>query len=138
MKNIMAQDKTPDNNEGATPASPISRDIGSGRKSGMIGPSITIHGDVTGEESSWLSLVRKEFGQSEDNSEFDPAVLKAAVEDDDDAEELISLLLMVSLADGQTTPGEYELITRVGGLVGVSAERVEELRSETVLAVDPD
>ena len=50
MTNIMAQDKTPDNNEGASPAAPISRDIGSGRKSGMIGPSITIHGDVTGEE----------------------------------------------------------------------------------------
>ena len=50
MTNIMAEDKTPDNNEGANPAAPISRDISSGRKSGMIGPSITIHGDVTGEE----------------------------------------------------------------------------------------
>ena len=51
MTNIMAQDKTPDNNERIQhPCSPISRDIGSGRKSGMIGPSITIHGDVTGEE----------------------------------------------------------------------------------------
>ncbi len=104
----------------------------------LIKKLVETDGDVTGEESSWLSLVRKEFGQSEDNSEFDPAVLKAAVEDDDDAEELISLLLMVSLADGQTTPGEYELIIRVGGLVGVSAERVEQLRAETVLAVDPD
>ena len=46
----MAQDKTSDNNEGASPAPTTSRDIGSGRKSGMIGPSITIHGDVTGEE----------------------------------------------------------------------------------------
>ena len=50
MKNIMAQDKTSDNNDEASPTPPTSRDIGSGRKSGMIGPSITIHGDVTGEE----------------------------------------------------------------------------------------
>ena len=50
MKNIMAQDKTSDNNGGASPAPPTSRDTTSGRKSGMIGPSITIHGDVTGEE----------------------------------------------------------------------------------------
>ena len=50
MKNIMAQDKTSDNNDGASPAPPVSRDITSGRKSGMIGPSITIHCDVTGEE----------------------------------------------------------------------------------------
>ena len=50
MTNIMAENKTPDNNEGANPAAPISRDIGAGRKSGMFGPSITIHGDVTGEE----------------------------------------------------------------------------------------
>ena len=50
MTNIMAQDKTPDNTEGASATAPISRDDGSRRKSGMIGPSITIHGDVTGEE----------------------------------------------------------------------------------------
>ena len=46
----MAQDKTPDNNEGASPAAPISREIGPGRKSGKIGQSITIQGDVNGEE----------------------------------------------------------------------------------------
>ena len=50
MKNIMAQDKTSNNNDGASPAPPMSRDVGPARKSGMIGPSITIHGDVTGEE----------------------------------------------------------------------------------------
>ena len=46
----MAEDKKPDNNGGSSSGAPISRDIGSARKSGMIGPSITIHGDVTGEE----------------------------------------------------------------------------------------
>ena len=50
MKNIMAQDKTNENNGGTSSAPPMTRDIASGRKSGMIGPSITIHGDVTGEE----------------------------------------------------------------------------------------
>jgi cytoskeletal protein CcmA (bactofilin family) len=46
----MAHDKTPTNADGGGPVAPLSKEIGSGRKSGMIGPSITIHGDVTGEE----------------------------------------------------------------------------------------
>ena len=45
----MVQEKTNDAPSGSGSAT-SARDNGSGRKSGMIGPSITIHGDVTGEE----------------------------------------------------------------------------------------
>ena len=46
----MADEKTTETAESTAPSTNISRDNGAGRKSGMIGPSITIHGDVTGEE----------------------------------------------------------------------------------------
>jgi len=43
-------EKTTEASEATTPSSPSSRDNGTRRKSGTIGTSITIHGDVTGEE----------------------------------------------------------------------------------------
>ena len=46
----MVQKDNPDSTEGHPVEKTISRDNGPTRKSGMIGPSITIHGDVTGEE----------------------------------------------------------------------------------------
>ena len=46
----MVQKDIPDSAENSPVEKTISRDNGSRRKSGMIGPSITIHGDVTGEE----------------------------------------------------------------------------------------
>ena len=46
----MVQKDNPDNTEGSPLERTPSRDNGAARKSGMIGPSITIHGDVTGEE----------------------------------------------------------------------------------------
>ena len=45
----MVQDKTTDATSGSA-SETNTRDTASARKSGMIGPSITIHGDVTGEE----------------------------------------------------------------------------------------
>ena len=45
----MVQDKTSDGSS-ASASETTTRDATSPRKSGMIGPSITIHGDVTGEE----------------------------------------------------------------------------------------
>ena len=95
-------------------------------------------GIVTQEETSWLKLLKKEFGEgNEGQVEFDPEALKSVVENSYEAEELLELLLMVSLSDGQTTPPEWHLIQEVAQILGVSAERLEELRSETVLAVDP-
>lgn len=95
-------------------------------------------GDVTSNERSWLRLLKKEFGQTEaPHAEFDPEILKRAVEGEDESVELIQLLLMVSLADGQTTPNELKLISDVADLVGISSEQLEQLRRETVLAVEP-
>jgi uncharacterized tellurite resistance protein B-like protein len=50
---------------------------------------------------------------------------------------LIELLLLVSLADGQTSPAEWKLISYIADLVGVDQERLEDLRTHTVLTVEP-
>lgn len=95
-------------------------------------------GDITSTERSWLRLLKKEFGTGESpDAAFDPEVLKRAVEGEGESVELIQLLLMVSLADGQTTPNELKLIADVAELVGISSERLEQLRRDTVLAVEP-
>ena len=95
-------------------------------------------GTVTQNERAWLKLLQKEFGQSSaPQAEFDAEVLKAAVEGEGESEELIQLLLMVSLSDGQTTPDEYKLIKEVAKIVGITDEHLEKLRTETVLAVEP-
>lgn len=46
----MVQKDSNDSEDAATTSSRSSRSNGSGKKSATIGPSITIHGDVTGEE----------------------------------------------------------------------------------------
>jgi uncharacterized tellurite resistance protein B-like protein len=95
-------------------------------------------GDITRNERSWLRLLKKEFGQSHaPQAEFDPATLKSVVDDADEAEELIQLLLMVSLSDGQTTPDEWHLIQEVAKILEMDDEHLEKLRSETVLSVEP-
>lgn len=95
-------------------------------------------GDVSQNEKAWLKLLKQELGQFDHpDAEFDPEVLKRAVEGEDESVELIQLLLMVSLADGQTTPDEWKLISDVADFVGISNEQLEKLRQETVLAVDP-
>ena len=95
-------------------------------------------GTVTHNERAWLKLLQKEFGQkSAPHAEFDAEALKAAVEGEGESEELIQLLLMVSLSDGQTTPDEYKLIQEVAKIVDISDEHLEQLRAETVLAVEP-
>lgn len=94
-------------------------------------------GAVSASERTWMKLIQKEFGQVADGARFDPETLKQIVTEEGDAEELLQLLLMVSLSDGQTTPHEWHLIQEVASLLSVSAQRLETLRSETVLAVDP-
>lgn len=95
-------------------------------------------GTVTRNERAWLGLLRQEFGMKEaPGADFDAQALKAAVQGENEARELVQLLLMVSLSDGQTTPDEWSLIQEIGRLVGVSDEQLETLRRETVLAVEP-
>ena len=95
-------------------------------------------GDITRNERSWLRLLKKEFGSSESpEAKYDPVALKAAVSEAGERTELIQLLLMVSLSDGQTTPDEWNLIKQVGGHLDISEDRLETLRQETVLAVEP-
>jgi uncharacterized tellurite resistance protein B-like protein len=90
------------------------------------------------EEKAWLKLLEKEYGPEDGSeAEFDPLMLQKVVKTEGEAEELIELLLMVSLSDGETCASEWRLIQEVARLVGVSEEDTERLRSETVLAVDP-
>lgn len=98
-------------------------------------------GDVSVLEKRWLRTLMEELQPTDetaaDASDFDPQRLKTLVNADGEAEELIELLLLVSLADGETSADEWKLIVDTAELVGVSPERLEELRATTVLTVEP-
>ncbi len=100
-----------------------------------------IDGDVSVLEKRWLRTLMEELQPNDDTaaeaSDFDPQRLKVLVEADGEADELIELLLLVSLADGQTSAEEWNLISATANLVGLSEARLEELRSSTVLTVEP-
>lgn len=101
-----------------------------------------IDGDVSVLEKRWVRLLIQELPGGEeavsDDTRFDPQRLKEMVSEEGEAEELIELLLLISLADGQTSPAEWKLISDMGRLVGLDDERLEELRSSTVLTVEPN
>ena len=98
-------------------------------------------GDVSVLEKRWLRTLMEELQPTDetaaDASDFDPQRLKTLVNADGEAEELIELLLLVSLADGETSADEWKLIADTAELVGLSPERLEELRATTVLTVEP-
>lgn len=100
-----------------------------------------IDGDVSVLEKRWLRTLMEELQPTDetaaDASDFDPQRLKTLVNADGEAEELIELLLLVSLADGETSADEWKLIVDTAELVGLSPERLEELRATTVLTVEP-
>jgi uncharacterized tellurite resistance protein B-like protein len=101
-----------------------------------------IDGDVSVLEKRWVRTLMQELPGHEDDvaaesTDFDPQRLKTLVLEEGEAEELIELLLLLSLADGQTSPGEWQLIRDIAGLVGVDQERLENLRATTVLTVEP-
>lgn len=98
-------------------------------------------GDVSVLEKRWLRTLMEELCPTDETAvdavDFDPQRLKVLVQADGEAEELIELMLLISLADGETNACEWKLIQDTAELVGVSAERLEELRSTTVLTVEP-
>lgn len=95
-------------------------------------------GDVSAEESRWLRRLVSELPpETELNEEFDPAKLKSFVEERAEVEELLRVMLVLSLADGETSAGEWELIQETSRLLDFPADKLEKLRSETVLAKDP-
>lgn len=100
-----------------------------------------IDGEVNVLEKRWLRTLMEELQPNDDTAaeaaDFDPQRLKVLVEADGEAEELIELLLLVSLADGETSAEEWELISSTAKLVGVSAARLEELRTSTILTIEP-
>lgn len=100
-----------------------------------------IDGEVNVLEKRWLRTLMEELQPNDDTAaeadDFDPQRLKVLVEADGEAEELIELLLLVSLADGETNAEEWELISSTAKLVGVSESRLEELRTSTILTIEP-
>ena len=101
-----------------------------------------IDGDVSVLEKRWVRTLMQELPGNEDegaaeSADFDPQRLKALVLEEGEADELIELLLLISLADGETSPGEWQLISDIAQLVGISQERLETLRATTVLTVEP-
>lgn len=98
-------------------------------------------GDLSTMEKRWLRALINELpsAKGEDlpaSVDFDPERLRALVAEEGDAEELIEFLLLVSLADGQTSSSEWALIGDIANLVGISPERLEKMRETTVL-VEP-
>lgn len=99
---------------------------------------VATDGDVTLEESRWLRRLVSELPpETEMDEEFDPTKLKALVEEHADSEELLRVMLTLSLADGQTSAAEWELIKETARLLEFPDDELETLRSETVLVEDP-
>jgi len=95
-------------------------------------------GDESLEESRWLRRLVSELPPETDmDQDFDPEKLKNLVESQGDAEELLRVMLTLSLADGETSVNEWELIRQTAALLGYPDESLETLRSETVLLKDP-
>ena len=70
---------------------------------------IAADGVYTDEEKAWFKLLQDEYGVSDTREvEFDPLVLQSVVKTEGEAEEMIELLLMVSLADGETCANEWK------------------------------
>ena len=66
------------------------------------------------EESRWLRRLVSELpSETETDEEVDPEKLKSLVEDEEDREELLRVMLTMSLADGQTTADEWKLIQQI-------------------------
>lgn len=89
-------------------------------------------GVVTAEESTWMDYIKGQLKQAGDDEPFDPKKLKAEVEKKGEAEDLITLLLMVSLADGKTDSQEFDIVRDMAKLVEVPEQRVEELKAEAL------
>lgn len=95
-------------------------------------------GDESLEESRWLRRLVNELPPETDmDQDFDPEKLKNLVESQGDAEELLRVMLTLSLADGETSVSEWELIRQTAALLEYPDESLETLRSETVLLKDP-
>ena len=97
-----------------------------------------VDGRLSPIEEAWLKRLQSELGEdSVTQSDFDPQVLKTYVENKGEAEELLTFLLLVGHSDGILTSSEWALIQEMAELVGVDKVRLEEMRAETVLIVEP-
>lgn len=92
-------------------------------------------GRVTEQEEELVQRIFTELG-CRDTGEplrLDVQHLGTILTTGQDREDFVKLMLMVSLADGTTSPEEYAVIQKIGTGLGLSPERIEELRRETVL-----
>jgi uncharacterized tellurite resistance protein B-like protein len=95
-------------------------------------------GDVSLEESRWLrKLVSELPAETDVNEEFDEEKFKSIVTSEGDAEELLRAMLVLSLSDGQTSSEEWKIVQEVAALFSFPADRLEKLRSETILTAEP-
>ena len=95
-------------------------------------------GTLSPIEEAWLKRLEKELGDDgASQSQFDPKILKSYVESQGEAEELLTFLLLLGHSDGVLSSSEWKLIQEVAELVEVDMARLEEMRTETVLIVEP-
>lgn len=92
-----------------------------------------IDGHTSVEEQALLKKILPE-SPHQDPPDLDD--LAASLEDPQERQDLIRLMLMVSLADGSTTAHEYDYIRDVAMHLGLSEELLEDLRQHTMLALD--
>lgn len=99
-------------------------------------------GMIDPEERAWLREVLDQAGVAGEVSiehapALDHAKLRRLVASREDRLALLKFGLMVTMADGNVSPKEYDFLKVLAGDLEISEEELEQLRHETVLAVEP-
>ena len=98
-------------------------------------------GDFSSGEVNWIEPVLEGMGATPDEKQQllqQPASLPSADElrealpSTDDRETFLKAMLNLSLADGLTTPDELSLLGQLSDVLGVSAAKLEDLRTHTL------
>lgn len=99
-------------------------------------------GPISDQERAWLREVLERAGLGEEEMEgagsLDREALRRAAPDAESRRTLLRFMLMVSLADGETSAPELGVLREVARDLDVSEAELEEMRRDTVLATEPE
>ena len=104
----------------------------------LLSKLVACDGRLTENERAFLKEIADELPiqdgvKSSEDMVFRPEALKTLVESRGEAKELIKMMLLVSLADGETSLKELEFIREVAETLEVAEDDFEELRQDTIL-----
>lgn len=99
-------------------------------------------GHISPEERAWLREVLDQAGLKGEVSiehapPLDREALRQAVKTREDRIALLKFCLMVAMSDGNVAPEEYGFLKMLAQDLEVSEAELEDLRHNTVLAVEP-